>query len=330
MRSTFLPVLVITFLTVLSQPQALFGQTLVEGEKREDEVQEQVDSEHPAAKSNESVAVAMPLISTENLINGFIDDRKVNLAMHQQGMILREREDSVAATILMEQLRNVGKSIDSPPPEVQPSPADSKFEGSFQSTLVVANLYDCGRCDKVHVATAGGVVLSADGLVLTNYHVINSPNETFNFFVMSSDGQMLPVTEVLAANEEADVALIRVDADNLKPVKIADEMPSPMDSLFVISHPHDRYFSISTGVVSRHSSRFKSNGRMENWMEITARFSQGSSGCGVFNEEGELIGLVSRKEPIQSRSKTGARVPAITIFKCVPLNEIRKVIGHAE
>ena len=330
MRSTFLPVLVITLLTVLSQPHTLFGQTLIEGEKSRDEVQEQVDSGHPAAKSSESETPATPLISTENLIRGFIDDQKVNLAMHQQGLILRDREDSVTATTLMEQLKSVGKSIDSPPPAVNPSPADSKFEGSFQSTLVVANLYDCGRCDKVHVATAGGVVLSADGLVLTNYHVLNSPNETFNFFVMTTDGQMLPVTEVLAANEEADVAIVRVEADNLKPVKIADEMPSPMDSLFVISHPHDRYFSISTGVVSRHSTRLRRNGQVGNWMEITARFSQGSSGCGVFNEAGELIGLVSRKETIHSRSKTGAKEPTITIFKCVPLNEIRKAIGETE
>lgn len=320
MRFAFVPVLVITLLAALPMPRALFGQATLEDKQ-----------EAIRPDKQEAMGPDEPPIPTEDLIKGFIDDRLVNQALQQQGMRLLDAEDTVKADLLLEQLRSVGNHIDSPLPIVEACPEGSELERCFQSTLVIANMYDCGHCDKVHVGTATAVALSADGLVLTNHHVMNSPNKTFNFFVMSPDGRVFPVIEVLATNQQADWAIIRVDADDLTPVKIAEEIPDPMDPLFVVGHPHDHYYAVTTGVVSRHSRRPNRQGIYSNWMEITAKFSQGSSGSGVFNEAGELIGLVSRKSPVYSASKDGkSRTQNITIFKAVPLTEIRKAIGLEE
>lgn len=274
---------------------------------------------------------AVRLLSTEDLTSGFINDRRINAVLHQRGIMLRDSESAVTADTLLEQLETVGTKLDFELPTVDPDPEVSKFDRSYQSTLIMANLYDCGRCDKAHVATAGAVVLSHDGLVLTNHHVVNSPNDMFNFFAMSSDGRVFPVVEVLATSKSADLAIVRIKADNLTPVTLATERPDPMDPLFVVSHPHDRYYSTSTGVVSRFSNQMVRGGKSQNWMEITAKFSQGSSGSGVFNDAGELIGLVSRKDTIFQKGKDGkSRDLNLTIFKCVPLTEIKKAVGLSD
>ena len=332
MRFAFVPVLVVTLLPFISMPRALFGQAVVDDKQQQAKNRVAASDEgKPRLEIAQTQRLDESLIPTENLLNGFIDDQKINIALQQRGMLLRDREGSVTAKTLMDQLRSVGDRIDSPPATVEASPEGSELERCFQSTLIMANLYDCGRCDKVHVGTAGAVALSADGLVLTNYHVMNSPNDTFNYFIMSTDGRVFPVIEVLATNKLDDWAIVRVEADDLTPVRIAEEIPAPMDPLFVISHPHDHYYSVSTGVVSRFSRRPNRQGQYLNMMEITAKFSQGSSGSGVFNEAGELIGLVSRKEPIFSAPKNGgAREQNITIFKTVPLTDIRRAVGLDE
>ena len=246
-------------------------------------------------------------LGQEQGLNDFIDDSRIKSRLYARGNELLEAEGLVDGETILRQLSEAPSTAAVELTPLQQESGDSKFTKCYKSTLVLSNLFNCGKCQNTHLASGGGVVLTADGLLLTNYHVIDN-EDVYNFFAMTSDGKVYPVVEVIAANKDADVALIRIDAEDLTPISLATEQPEPMSDLFVISHPHDRYYSTATGVVSRYSRRSKRDGPKEQWMEITAVFSQGSSGCGVFDFEGKInwTGLAKGIRSFQRQRRQGS------------------------
>ena len=213
------------------------------------------------------------------------------------------------------------------------------FETIARSSLLFGTVYDCGRCNQLHANVAGGVVVSHDGLALTNYHVLDRDEKgTLAVFAMTIDGRAHPVAEVLSANKELDVALVRLGGEGpFFPAAIATKLPLPMESATVLSHPKNQFLVLTQGAVSRHVTLNTPNGP-EQWTEITADYAAGSSGSGVFNSRGELIGLVSRNFPIL-RDPPGTKIAAneeqdrsrdsnlsfveLVLRRCVTLDAIR-------
>ncbi|MFM7932251.1 MAG: serine protease, partial [Pirellula sp.] len=116
--------------------------------------------------------------------------------------------------------------------------------------------------------------------------------------VMNHLGQCFAIEQVLAAWESADVALIKIkSSEKFDPVPLATSNPKPLSEVVVMSHPHNEFFVVTTGLTSR-LTKPTMEGDSTTWLEITAEFSGGSSGSGVFNPQGELVGLVSRIHPM--------------------------------
>jgi S1-C subfamily serine protease len=175
-----------------------------------------------------------------------------------------------------------------------------------KSSLAVGWLYDCGRCDKSHASFAGGVMVSEDGKFLTNHHVIQSFVTRTNhegLFAMTSDGKCFQLDKVLAADKKADVALVQLKTRGHKfyAASIADKRPLPMDVVRVVSNPSMQFFVMTKGEVSRYVTSSKMGTRME----VTASYGAGSSGSGIFNEKGEIIGLVSSNRPLLRSINSG-------------------------
>lgn len=265
--------------------------------------------------------------SVDETSHSFVDDTSIKAEIYKRGMASID-SGYVSGETLLEQLESCPKSRDLDVPMSEHQSGESVFDACLKSTLVMGNLYDCGKCNKTHLGTAGAVVLSEDGLVLTNYHVVDN-EQSIHLLTMGRDGKTYPVVEVVAANELADLAVVRIDAENLTPVQLAEQNAEPLEELFVISHPHDRFFLTTTGVVSRYAYGKKKSGERASWMEITAVFSQGSSGCGVFDEKGRLIGLVSRKDTVYAKGSNGKSQQTMTIRKCVPISAIHEMINGA-
>ncbi len=205
------------------------------------------------------------------------------------------------------QLKNANAAAKVPLPETVLPDEDAVYQAMVRSSLIVADIYDCGKCDQQHVATAGGVVISDDGLALTNFHVIEKDNPgTFGLVAITSQGTSHPVLEILSASRADDVALIRLGGDlsALHPAPLADRAPGPMTPLFVLSHPHREYFVLTEGRVSRYVADLRSTHRNTVWMETTADYGAGSSGSAVFNERGQVIGLVATVSPLIRRRET--------------------------
>ncbi len=130
------------------------------------------------------------------------------------------------------------------------------------------------------------MIVSPDGLALTNYHVASEYNG--KLIGLLSDGRLVRVIKVLAGDLASDTALVQLDRKDLPYVPIATKQPSAAEDLIAIHHTESRYYTYDRGYVKRYPLI-----RGKPWMEISAEYAPGGSGCGIFNAEHELVGLVS-------------------------------------
>lgn len=132
-----------------------------------------------------------------------------------------------------------------------------------------------------------GVVVSKDGLILTNSHVLKDGSSAI---VKLSNGAFYPVTNFLIDDPFYDLATIKIDAKNLKAISDyglrADVHVG--EKVFCIGNPRGLENTISQGIVSAiRGSKYQT------LIQATAPISTGSSGGAMFNDRGELIGITS-------------------------------------
>lgn len=228
------------------------------------------------------------------------------------------------ASSLGEQLRSTATAPLALPPTDDPAPGtpSDPIERARRATLVLGHLYLCGKCDKYHGNVAGGVIISPDGLALTNYHVMDAP-EAVVFGAMTSDGQIYGIEKVLAASKGDDVALVKLlDARDLPFVPLCPST-APGDELFVMSHPDGHFFTLTKGYLARKYLTAKE--RIPR-LQITADFAKGSSGSGIFNARGELVGLATSTNSIYYTEKEGVKDNLQMVIKSgVPVESIQKL-----
>lgn len=131
------------------------------------------------------------------------------------------------------------------------------------------------------VAQGSGVILSSDGLIVTNYHVIDGMQ---SMTVTFDDGSVYDGTVYVEdTSESLDLALLRINRTDLTPVTMGDSTSLAVgDTVVAIGSPYGLQNTVSEGIIS--SIR-------DNELQITAAISSGSSGGALFNAQGELIGV---------------------------------------
>jgi len=153
--------------------------------------------------------------------------------------------------------------------------------------------------DDVTFNVAGGGFMITPTVCLTSLHVAKDKGSR-GFCALTRDGRVFPVREVLAFEPINDLAILKLDLPDgveLPALPMARE-PAPVGSpVFVMSHPDDRFFLLSTGYVARHTV-WRTEAGVEAFMSITADFAKGSSGCPVLDEHGAVIGIVNNTESI--------------------------------
>ena len=131
-----------------------------------------------------------------------------------------------------------------------------------------------------------GVVISRDGDIVTNYHVVEDATE---LEIALADGTVLPC-RVLGVDPESDIALLHVDAAGLQPIAIADiEDVQPGDVVLAIGNPLGIGQSVSQGIVSavvRRGAR-----PVENFIQTDAAINPGNSGGALVDTAGRLVGI---------------------------------------
>ncbi|MDZ7619386.1 MAG: serine protease, partial [Patescibacteria group bacterium] len=102
--------------------------------------------------------------------------------------------------------------------------ADAIYARAKKSVVIVGGINPSPGRAQWRGTFATGFVARKDGVILTNAHVIDAFAETTAIGIMTDDGRVFPVTAVLAADLENDVAAIKVDADDLAPLPIVADV----------------------------------------------------------------------------------------------------------
>ena len=208
------------------------------------------------------------------------------------------------------------------------------YERHRDAVLVVGGIYKCKKCSKWHVSTASGFLISADGVMVTNYHVVNSP-ERRALGAMTYDGRVFPVARVLAADEAGDIAILKLDKFDAKLDAKLDARGPPYLSLapdvpvgspvWVISHPRTHFYTFTEGMVSGYfiETRKKQKTRR---MTITADFGKGSSGAPVLDENGGVVGMVASTRAVSAEHHGEKSYAQMVLKHCIPARSIRELI----
>ncbi len=224
----------------------------------------------------------------------FISDAGIKADFETKLSALLQDGGVPTATVTLKQLHEEKKSSVSLPVVTPEGNVSTGHRRALSSTLVLGHLYLCDTCDKKHANLAGGVIISPDGLALTNYHVLDF-KEAIVFGAMTADGNIYAIDEVLAASKKDDIALIRLKSAKELPFVTLQETLETGDDVFVISHPDGYFYTFTKGYLSR---KYLDQKEQIPKLQITADFARGSSGSGIFNSRNELVGIAASTNSI--------------------------------
>ncbi|HET7231591.1 MAG TPA: serine protease [Longimicrobium sp.] len=176
------------------------------------------------------------------------------------------------------------------PAAAQQSPAASpatvtprQIAASAHAALLMVHAMS-ERGDTLGIGT--GFVVSADGMFITNYHVIE---EAEKLVVSLLDGGKYEQVQLIAADPASDLALMKIPATGLRPLRLGSDTRMEVgDKVYVMGNPLGMSGTFSDGMVSG-----KRPLEGVSMLQISAPISPGSSGGPVMNEQGEVIGVAT-------------------------------------
>ena len=170
-------------------------------------------------------------------------------------------------------------------------------------------------------AAGSGFILTQDGYILTNYHVVESSD---SIKVTTYDGTSYDAT-LIGYDESNDIAVLKIDAADLTPVVLGDsDTLNVGDTVVAIGNPlGELTFSLTTGAVSALDRPVTfSTGTTMNLIQTDCAINSGNSGGALFNLYGEVIGITNAK---YSSSGSSSEASIDNIGFAIPIDQVRSI-----
>lgn len=198
------------------------------------------------------------------------------------------------------------------------SGADVSWNGSTSTVSIYSKEASAEQRMKrsvVYIQTnkmqGSGVVLSANGIIATNYHVI--ANASTAQFVFADGSIYQGETSVIGLKPESDIAILQINKTDLTAADTSAQY-SKGEAVTAIGSPNGQRNKVTTG---------KIEGYDQDIISTTAVIGQGSSGGGLFNKNGKLIGMTSSYADGNYFSIPITQVLQVSRTLSIPLNQIR-------
>ena len=184
-------------------------------------------------------------------------------------------------------------------------------------------------------ASGSGFVLTQDGYIVTNYHVIEDAvdDSSVSIEVSFADGTQYTAT-LVGGEQDNDVAVLKIDATGLQPVTLGDsEQLVVGETVYTIGNPlGELTYSLSNGLVSAldrlitTSSTNQTTGQTEtttlNVLQTNCDINPGNSGGPLFDSYGNVVGIVTAKY-----TQTSSGVSAEGLGFALPINDVKEIIN---
>ena len=164
-------------------------------------------------------------------------------------------------------------------------------------------------------AAGSGVIISADGYIVTNNHVVDGADE---LTVSLNEGSKEYSARVIGADKTTDLALIKIDAKDLPAITIANSDNVKVGEwVLAVGNPLGLNNTVTAGIISAKARTLGANG-VESFIQTDAAINQGNSGGALVNTRGELVGINAMlASPTGSNIGYGFAIPTAIMNKVV-------------
>lgn len=209
-------------------------------------------------------------------------------------------------------------SIETQPHENTEYSALAKVANECIKSVVIINITETSTAYGQEYTTSGagsGVIYTADGYIITNYHVVGKDTKTIS--VTLYNGEVYE-GKYIYGDEYADISVIKIEKNDCTPAKIGDSTKMVLgDTVLAIGNPLGYGLSVTDGIVSALARDVTVENTTMTLMQTSAAINSGNSGGGLFNTDGELIGIVNAKIGGTSVEGMGFAIPSSTVVKCI-------------
>jgi serine protease Do len=170
-------------------------------------------------------------------------------------------------------------------------------------------------------ALGSGVIVSGDGYIVTNNHVVSKATQ---IEVLLSDKRTFK-GKVMGADPQTDIAVIKIDAQNLPVVPFGDSGQMKVgDTVMAFGNPFGQYFTVTRGSVSALGRSLSDPDKFEDFIQTDAAINPGNSGGALVNVRGQVIGI--NTAIVSGNSGPGGEGGFIGIGFAIPSNTAKHVM----
>jgi serine protease Do len=247
-----------------------------------------------------ALLIGYALSANTALAERFDDPKAIAKAFASKLDQLAGKKGTVSPALIKRQMETAGTkyAVETLAEPTEKLSAETIYARARAGAVIVGAIPGADQPERTDPVFASGFVIHKDGLIVSNAHVIEAFQEMKSVGVMTGDGQVFPIKEVLAVDRLNDIALFKIDATNLTPLPIAQSVPVGA-TIYCLSHPVMNsigtdfgFFAFTKGIVSgRYRTKLMGETPM-NILTITADYAQGSSGGPILNERGAVVGII--------------------------------------
>ncbi|PPU15417.1 heat-shock protein [Xanthomonas arboricola pv. corylina] len=194
-----------------------------------------------------------------------------------------------------------------------------RVRNPFFNDPILRRLFPQVPQDRINESLGSGVIIDAQkGYVLTNHHVIENADDVQ---VTLGDGRTVKA-DFIGSDADTDIALIRIKADNLTDIKLADSNALRVgDFVVAIGNPFGFTQTVTSGIVSAVGRSGIRGLGYQNFIQTDASINPGNSGGALVNLQGQLVGINTA-----SFNPQGSMAGSIGLGLAIPSNLARNVV----
>ena len=193
--------------------------------------------------------------------------------------------------------------------------AEEIYTRACRSTVGVAlpgQAYNVFGQISASTVTGTGIVLSEDGYILTNYHVIEDAyRQGLRIQVLTYEDEEYDA-EVVGVETDSDLAVLKIEAEGLTPAELGDSAELRVgQTIYTVGNPlGELTYTMTSGIVSALDRQVTTDVNVTvNMFQIDAAVNSGNSGGPVFNTCGQVIGVVTAKYSLSGMEGLGFAIP---------------------
>ena len=162
--------------------------------------------------------------------------------------------------------------------------------------------------ERIESSLGSGVIISNDGYILTNNHVVEGADQIIALLYDNREAQ----ARIVGVDKATDLAVLQIRADNLSPISIGNpEQANVGDVVLAIGNPFGLVQSVSQGIISAIGRQGLGLNTFENFLQTDAAINPGNSGGALIDAYGNLLGINSAR----TSAGIGFAIPADTAIK---------------